>query len=770
MQPSTQSPHAAESPNRWWPFACAGLAYSALAIALTFPLILHLSSTVPHDVGDPLLSTSIFWWNAHVLPFTDRWWNGLAFFPAPGFLALSDPRLGLGLLATPLQWLGCSPVTAYNVTLLATFSLSALAAHWLGFVLTRRHDAAAIGGLAFGFCPFRVAHLPHLELLAAFGMPVALVALHQFLRTRRPRWMVVFAVALTVQGYCSSYYLLFFSVFVGLWLLWFIRRDDLAVLAGIVIAGLCAVATLIPLAVGYARIRAFYALGRSFEEVQLFSADVTSLFVAHSTSWLWGWTARWGRPEGELFPGLTIVLLVVAGTALAWARRVPRERLDRISGALLPLAAVAAAVAYCGWVYAPWRFAFAGLTMSSDSAFKSATLALVLVAIWLGLSSRLRGAYARRSTLAFYGIATVVLFVCSLGPKPTLAGHQFLYQAPYALLMHLWVFESIRAPARFGMLVMLSLATTGAIAFDRLRLQPAARRALLVIALAGIAADGWIGQLTLPALPDLWTASRADGFAAVLELPLGDTFGDLAAIYRAIDHRHFVINGNSGFEPAHYLTLRLALEEHDPSTFDGLPIPGRVLVVVDKRADPQREWDRFLTAQPRVTRLADDGRWMFYALDPPPAEAAVCSGDLVPIQSVTDVSGRNVVSALTDGNVRTRWNTSHPQRVGDTLLIDLGRLVRPCAVSVAVGEFRNTYARKLIVETSADAAQWTTVASRRMAGPTIRAALTDPRHIAVALALAPSTARFVRLRLDEAHPRTSWTVTELEVRSAGAGQ
>src|SRR5579872_6534308 len=125
MPPPTDQPDAAASPSRWRPFACAGLAYSALAIALTFPLILHLSSTVPHDVGDPLLSTSILWWNAHVLPFTDRWWNGFAFFPAPGFLAFSDPRLGLGLLAAPLQWLGCRPVTAYNVTLLATFPLSA---------------------------------------------------------------------------------------------------------------------------------------------------------------------------------------------------------------------------------------------------------------------------------------------------------------------------------------------------------------------------------------------------------------------------------------------------------------------------------------------------------------------------------------------------------------------------------------------------------------------------------------------------------------------
>jgi hypothetical protein len=61
------------------------------------------------------------------------------------------------------------------------------------------------------------------------------------------------------------------------------------------------------------------------------------------------------------------------------------------------------------------------------------TLALLSVAIWLGASSQLRGAYRRRSTFAFYGIATVMLCVFSLGPKPAFAGQQFLYEPPYAV-------------------------------------------------------------------------------------------------------------------------------------------------------------------------------------------------------------------------------------------------------------------------------------------------------------------------------------------------
>jgi len=79
-------------------------------------------------------------------------------------------------------------------------------------------------------------------------VPAALAALHQYRDTRRRRWLAVFALALVVQGLCSSYYLLFFSVLLGLWLLWFLRRDDAASLLGVLLAGACALAALIPLA------------------------------------------------------------------------------------------------------------------------------------------------------------------------------------------------------------------------------------------------------------------------------------------------------------------------------------------------------------------------------------------------------------------------------------------------------------------------------------------------------------------------------------------
>jgi hypothetical protein len=768
MRATTTASH--EPPRAWRAYALAGAAYSALAVALTFPLVLHLSSVMPHDLGDPLLSTAILWWNAHVPWFTQRWWNGFAFYPAPGFMALSDPRVGESLLATPLQWLGCSPVAAYNLTLLATFPLSALAAHWLAFVVIERHDASALCGLAYGFCPFRIAHLPHLELLAAFGMPAALAALHRYYGTRRRRWLVVFAIALVLQGLCSSYYLLFFAVFLALWLLWFTRSDNIGRLPAIFLAGGVAFAALVPLALGYARIHAYYGFARHLDEIIKFSADATSVLTTSPLLLFWGWTARWARPEGELFPGATIALLAMAGGVLAWRPNGARDRIDRRSIWLLPFAAVCAAIALCGWTYAPWKVSMAGIRVSSDAPFKPLTLALLAIAVWVGASSRLRGAYARRSAFAFYAIATGALFLCAMGPKPALAGHQFLYEPPYAWLMRLGIFESIRVPARFAMPAMLALAMTGALAFDRLGLRPAARRALAAALLVGVAADGWISKLPLPAVPAVWEVSRAKGFAAVLELPLGDPFGDLAATYRAIEHGQPIVNGNSGFAPAHYATLQTALDERDPTAFDGLPLTAPLLVVIDKQEDADRTLDNYLLAQPRAIPAGEDEHWTFFAIAPAPARPAVCRGDLVPIAAAADNRGPVDLAALTDGDPLTWWATPHPQRIGDSLVLDFGGPAHPCAVFLSVGEFRNAYPRELAVDVSGDGVAWKTVATERTAGLTIEAALDDPQHVPIPIRLPATSGRFIRLRLDQAHPTLPWLVTEVAVRGARAAE
>jgi hypothetical protein len=745
----------------WRAGVVAFAAYSLAAIALTFPLVLHLSSLVPHDPGDPMLSAAILWWNAHVLPFTDRWWNGFAFYPAPGMMAFSDARLGESVIATPLQWMGLGPVAAYNVTLLATYPLCGVAAYWLAFVLTRRHDAAWIAGAAYAFCPFRAAHIQHLELLGGFALPAALASLHRYVQTARARWLVAFAIAIVWQALCASYYALFSGALFALWLVWFVA-PDWRKLAAIGAATAAAAVALSPLAVGYERVHAHFGFERPLPVIVELSGDVASFVLASPMLALWGWTTRrFGEwPERELFPGLLITTLAIVGGFAAWWRTPSqRDRLDRTARWLMPLAAILAAVAAFGWWLAPWRMALPGLLITSDAPFKPFSIAIAIAVIAFALSSRMRAAFASRSALAFYLIAAGAMFACSLGPKPAFRGHQFFYQPPYAWLMALPGFAAVRVPARFAMLGMLPLSIAGALAFAKL---PAVawRRVAAVATVCIVLAEGWVMHMPLAAVPEGWSPQHAQGFAAVLELPIDSSFHDLSAMYRAIAHGRPVVNGNSGFEPNYYMTLRAALEEHDPAVFDEFELPGRLLIVVDEEAPGG--WTSFVLANPRATLLGHEARWTFVSLAPR-AATATCSGASTPLASARDTHGATNLRAITDDDPLTFWANGRPQQPGDALTLELAAPAQPCAVQLSNGPFIKGYPRALTIQTSIDGTAWQTVSTLRTAGLAIRAGLDHPVAMTMTIPIRAPLSRFIRLQLADRAPDSHWVVTKAGV-------
>jgi hypothetical protein len=75
--------------------------------AVTWPLAEHLSTRIPNDPGDPIWNIWLHRWNAYAIPFSERWGNSRVFFPMRGALALAEHRAGMGILATPMQWLSC---------------------------------------------------------------------------------------------------------------------------------------------------------------------------------------------------------------------------------------------------------------------------------------------------------------------------------------------------------------------------------------------------------------------------------------------------------------------------------------------------------------------------------------------------------------------------------------------------------------------------------------------------------------------------------------
>ena len=445
--------------------------YALLTALLARTLLGQFGTSIPSDPGDPVLNTWILWWNAVTVPFTDAWWNPPAFYPLEDVMAFSEHLLGLSVIATPVYWLTGNPVAAYNTVFLLTFPLSGLAGYWLCYELTRRRDAAWIAGLAFAFAPYRIDQVAHVQVLAAYWIPIGLAALHRYYRDARSRWLAVFAVAVLMQGLSNLYFLLFYPVLVILWVLWFTPnegwwRKSLAIGA----AGLVGVVPQVPLLLRYRTAHATLGLDRVEPEIAEFAADVSGLLSASPFLTVWGGLDRFLRPEGQLFPGLTLaVLLALALWTVNWRPEGPEPRGLRVvrtvvgTVGLVFAVLVAARLALGPWEIHPfgWKIAI----NRPANAFAQGLLFWVFMVI---LSRAGAWAYRRHSPFAFYLLAAFVLGVLALGPSPTVFDTYFMAYSPYRGLTFLPGFESLRVPARFWMLATVCLATLGGLAFDRL--------------------------------------------------------------------------------------------------------------------------------------------------------------------------------------------------------------------------------------------------------------------------------------------------------------
>ena len=138
--------------------------------------LLHLggaggASHILSDPYDPILNTSILWWNATTLPFSADWWNPPFFYPSRDVSAFTENLVGIGPVSTPLYWLTRDPIATHNIAMFLTWPLSAFAVFVLVAWLTRRADAAflaAVAGLFYSIFPRRATGVDQATAFIAF--------------------------------------------------------------------------------------------------------------------------------------------------------------------------------------------------------------------------------------------------------------------------------------------------------------------------------------------------------------------------------------------------------------------------------------------------------------------------------------------------------------------------------------------------------------------------------------------------------------------------
>lgn len=546
----SQHDRFASAALRWmsWPWV-AGF-FTLLTLWMHADLVPRLAEAIPADLGDPLLNTWILWWNAQQLPVTEAYWNAPAFAPMTRALALSETLLGLTWLTTPLQWMGASPVTAYNVMYIAEPVLNGLSAYWLCMVLTSRRDAALIGGLAFAWAPYQASQVSHIQTAATFFMPAALAALHRYWTSSERRWLLVFGVAVTLNALVCGYFLLFFSVLLGIVLLWLVMatRDvrKFATVVGVLVLTVLAIS---PVILMFRTVRSEYNLVRSVAEMQRNSADATSFFLGSNQLLLWPVATAPDKPELAAYPGVVVVLLIIAGGVAAFRNRQALKESPLTLGVL----------------------GLSALTVVITGAFfprpyKAISIGLYLAILATLASRRFRVALLAGSMPVLYLVALVASSALALGPVGHALGHRFWYKPPYTLFLGLPGFDAARVPALFASIEIICLAVLAAFAVTRL--WPVVTRASLG-ATAAIAVllvlDGWVVVPVVAVPPPPPPGLTAD---MVIELPAYGWVENVQAMYRGMTHGRPVVNGYSGYVPPHFHRLQLDLFKDCVATVD----------------------------------------------------------------------------------------------------------------------------------------------------------------------------------------------------------
>ncbi|MGZ4415484.1 MAG: hypothetical protein ACXVRZ_14080, partial [Gaiellaceae bacterium] len=314
-------------------YALPILVSAVLAIAMTWPLSLHLGSEAQRVEawGDPLYLTWQVAWMGHALLHNPlHLFETNFYFPLKNNLVFTDVLFGYapaGLLGTTSPH---AALVVHNLIVIFTFALAFVGA----FLLARELGAGAWGsvaaGAAFAYAPWKLSQVGHLQIISSGGIPLSLYFLVRGYRRDSSRlivtgWLVA-AWQMTLGfnlGLQLAYLLLLLGAEVAfLWVRQGRPRPSRSVLRGSAIGIAAFVAVTALVAAPYWRVQHDYPEATMpASAVAYFSPPPRAFLAAPSSDLVWGdatshtrSTLRWAV-EQTLFPGVTVLLLALLGLA-----------------------------------------------------------------------------------------------------------------------------------------------------------------------------------------------------------------------------------------------------------------------------------------------------------------------------------------------------------------------------------------------------------------------------------------------------------------------
>lgn len=522
--------------------------YLILAIVLTWPLAIRLNSAVS-DLGDPLLNAWIIDWDCYALTHQPlHLFNAPIFYPSKLPLAYSEHLTGIALLALPFYVIGLPPLAVYNIAMLIGFALSAYGGFVLARIVTRQLWPAILGGLLYGFVPYRFGQLPHIQIVSGGWLPLLLAALLVY--RREPAWprAMLFAAAFVMNGLTNVYFFLFgtTAILLTMVLVAIAERRDRAFWLRLGGALGVAFLVLLPFLIPYQIVSQEYGMKRGVEESNGASATWSDWLIAPRESAIYNpiTSGEERHNERQLFPGA--VMLILAASAFFVIPRRESERLALAPRSLRWLDALILLLSIA---------TFVTTVMPDYHSYIWATLLTIAVIVRFAIrfpraisDGNLRSAIAgSRFSFEMWaaGLWIVLGVIGSLGMGAFF--HSFLFHKVLP-------FRAVRVPARWANVAYAGLAAWAATGASLVR------RKWIVAALCVLAIVEawpriwWEHAITEVQPADAWIAQTKSG--PLFELPIGRINALYLWLLRSTTHHVPIFDGISGFEPPLHRTLR----------------------------------------------------------------------------------------------------------------------------------------------------------------------------------------------------------------------
>lgn len=236
-------------------YSAISVIYLVLPIAHEFGGVLLGSPLVPQDVF--LTSGTMEWGFQSLFSSHYRFFDWVAGFPLRNSLAVTENLVGWQVFYYPLRAIGIGVPAAYNTVLLLSLLISGIG----GALLARRLGAtrwgAAVAGIIFGYGPFHLNSLMHIQTMAVCWTPFALLFLDRYMERPNPRDGIGLAASFVMTVLSCVYFGVFITLILPLYvfLAWIFGRYKLSrgVVGRLALIGISAAVAVAPIAIPYVR-------------------------------------------------------------------------------------------------------------------------------------------------------------------------------------------------------------------------------------------------------------------------------------------------------------------------------------------------------------------------------------------------------------------------------------------------------------------------------------------------------------------------------------